>query len=92
MQTKLARTVLAGWIAAGLAGGAATGATAQQSSDKQRSTPDSFSWTYDKDGKVVRKGKAVTDADGKVREETRRGSCVRIKEKTEDGVRWVDKC
>ena len=94
MFVNLAKTVMAGCIAAGLVAGSATAAAAQeQSSGKARSTPSNFPWTYDKDGKIVRKTRAVKEADGTVREETPRGgTCVRIKEKTADGVRWVDKC
>ena len=92
MSMKLAKTVLAGCLAAGLIAGSAA-AQQPQPSGKARSTPNNFPWTYDKDGKIVRKSRAVTEANGTVREETPRGgTCVRIKEKTADGVRWVDKC
>jgi hypothetical protein len=92
MFVKLAKTVLAGCIAAGLVTGSAAAQQPEQSA-KARSTPSSFPWTYDKDGKIVRKSRAVTEADGRTREETiRGGTCVRIKEKTVDGIRWVDKC
>ena len=92
MYLKLAKTVLAGSIAAGLVAGSAA-AQQQQPSGKARSTPSNFPWTYDQDGKIVRKSRSVSEADGRTREETPRGgTCVRIKEKTPDGVRWVDKC
>ena len=92
MSMKLAKTVLAGCLAAGLIAGSAA-AQEQPSSGKARATPSNFPWTYDKDGTIVRKSRAVTEANGTVREETPRGgTCVRIKEKTADGVRWVDKC
>jgi hypothetical protein len=43
-------------------------------------------WNYElKDGKPVRKGDRVTNADGSWRETIRQGKCVTIKEKTAAG-------
>ena len=43
-------------------------------------------WSYEiKDGKPVRKGDRVTNADGSWREVLRQGKCVTVKEKTAAG-------
>lgn len=68
-------------IAAGGVLGVGLAATA--SAQNQR-TPKG--WSYDlKDGKPVRKGDRVTNADGSWREVIRQGKCVTIKEKTAAG-------
>ena len=72
---------LAAVIAAGGVLGVGLAATA--SAQNQR-TPKG--WSYDlKDGKPVRKGDRVTNADGSWREVIRQGKCVTIKEKTAAG-------
>ena len=59
------------------------GLAASASAQEQR-TPKG--WNYElKDGKPVRKGDRVTNADGSWRETIRQGRCVTIKEKTAAG-------
>ena len=59
------------------------GLAAPASAQSQR-TPKG--WNYElKDGKPVRKGDRVTNADGSWREVIRQGKCVTIKEKTAAG-------
>jgi len=61
--------------------------------DSKPSTPKSFPWDYGKDGKPVRKSRTVTNPDGSTREEIPLGgSCVRIIERTADGVKRRDEC
>lgn len=61
----------------------AIGVTASASAQSQR-TPKS--WNYElKDGKPVRKGDRVTNADGSWREVIRQGKCTTVKEKTAAG-------
>ena len=68
--------------AAALVATAATAAYAQASGGG--STPSS--WNYEiKDGKRVPKAERKVAADGSWREETRRGACVTVKEKTPSG-------
>ena len=68
-------------------GAAALAATAASSAYAQaagRSTP--TGWNYEiKDGKRVPKAERKTNADGSWREESRRGTCVTVKEKTPSG-------
>ena len=59
------------------------GLAASASAQDQR-TPKG--WSYElKDGKPVRKGDRVTNADGSWREVIRQGKCVTVKEKTAAG-------
>ena len=77
---RLTRTILS-LGAAALVATAASAAYAQASSG---STPSS--WNYEiKDGKRVPKADRKVNADGSWREETKRGACVTIKEKTPSG-------
>ena len=68
----------------GAAAVVATAASAAYAQATGGSTPSS--WNYEiKDGKRVPKAERKVAADGSWREETRRGACVTVKEKTPAG-------
>jgi len=95
MSKNLARIMFAAacGTALALAYSATAGAQSQPQGGKQRSTPQSFPWEYGKDGKPVRKSRVVTNPDGSTREEVPQGGkCVRIIERTADGVKRTDQC
>ena len=96
-MSKLTTKVLMGAVAAvGLASVTsflpATAAQAQERPGQCKPTPPSFSWDYDANCRRVPKAKGSKDPDGTTRETTQRGTCVKIKEKTENGYRTVDRC
>ncbi len=70
-----------------IVGGVAFAATAASAADGQsadRNTPKG--WNYEiKDGKRVPKAERQVNADGSWREESRKGACVTVKEKTASG-------
>lgn len=70
----------------------ATASSAQERSAQCKPTPPSFSWDYDEHCRRVPKAKVTKEPDGTTRETIRRGTCVKIKEKTENGYRMVDRC
>ena len=71
-------------LAVGAATLVATAASAAYAQASGGSTPSS--WNYEiKDGKRVPKAERKVAADGSWREETRRGACVTVKEKTPSG-------
>ena len=71
-------------LAIGAAAVVATAASAAYAQAAGGSTPSS--WNYEiKDGKRVPKADRKVNADGSWREESRRGTCVTIKEKTPSG-------
>ncbi|MEA1072225.1 hypothetical protein [Sphingomonas sp. LY160] len=81
MMTRTVKIVL---MVAGvaLAAGAASAAFADPGQNK--STPSS--WNYEiKDGKRVPKAARQSNADGSWREESRKGACVTVKERTPSG-------
>ena len=79
--------VAAGVVIAATAAGAAyaqNAATAAYAQNAAASTPKG--WNYEiKDGKRVPKAERKVNADGSWREESRRGACVTVKEKTASG-------
>jgi len=94
MSKRLARIAAAAACGVGLALACSAVATAQSQQQNQKpSTPKNFSWDYDKDGKPVRKGRVVTNPDGSTREEVPLGGkCVRVIERTADGIKRTDRC
>ena len=71
-------------LAVGAAALVATAASAAYAQASGGSTPSS--WNYEiKDGKRVPKADRKVTADGSWREESRRGTCVTVKEKTAVG-------
>lgn len=71
-------------LAFGAAALVATAASAAYAQATGASTPSS--WNYEiKDGKRVPKADRKVNADGSWREETKRGACVTVKEKTPSG-------
>ncbi|MEO7504966.1 MAG: hypothetical protein ABIT69_07275 [Sphingomicrobium sp.] len=89
-MNRLLKTVLiAGVVAFAATAGSAAFA---QGVGQDQSTPKG--WNYDiKDGKRVPKGNRVTNADGSWREETRKGSCVEVKEMSATGdLKITRKC
>ena len=76
--------IVLGVGALALAATAASAAYAQVTGAGDQATPSNFNWEI-KDGKPVRKGDRVTNADGSWREVIRQGKCVTVKEKTAAG-------
>lgn len=67
-------------------GAAALVATAASAAFAQAAPSTPSSWNYEiKDGKRVPKAERKVNPDGSWREESRRGSCVTVKEKTPSG-------
>jgi hypothetical protein len=96
MFDAVAKLVMSAGAAAGLALGIAlipaSAAEAQAKPGECKPTPASFSWDYDEHCRRVPKAQVSRGPDGSVREEIRRGTCVKIKEKSGDGVKVVDRC
>lgn len=96
MSNAVGKALMVAGGATGLALGLtllpATAAHAQERSAQCKPTPPSFSWDYDENCRRVPKAKVTKEPDGTTRETIRRGTCVKIKEKTEDGYRVVDRC
>ncbi len=79
MQRALKIMLIVGGVAL-----ATTAASAAYAQSADRSTPKS--WNYEiKDGKRVPKADRQVNPDGSWREETRKGACVTVKEKTTSG-------
>jgi hypothetical protein len=96
MSNVVGKALLVAAGGAGLALGltllSATAAQAQERSAQCRPTPPSFNWDYDEHCRRVPKNKAAKGPDASSRETVQRGTCVKIREKTEDGYRIVDRC
>lgn len=96
MSSQFGRALMIAGAAAGLASGStlvpATAAQAQERSTECKPTPPSFNWDYDANCRRVPKVKMTKEPDGTARETIQRGTCVKIREKTADGYRMVDRC
>ena len=78
--SRISKRLAVGFAFAGVLG---LGLAAPADAQNQR-TPKG--WSYElKDGKPVRKGDRVTNADGSWREEVRQGNCLTIKERSATG-------
>ena len=96
MSSIFGRAFMIAGAAAGLASGSAlltaTAAQAQERPGQCKPTPPSFNWDYDANCRRVPKVKMAKEPNGTARETANRGTCVRIREKTADGYRMVDRC
>lgn len=89
MQFAWKMVLIVGGLA--LATTAAGAAYAQQAPAE---TPKGFNWTTDKSGnRVAKPGSRITNPDGSWREETRKGECVSVKERTANGeIKTTNSC
>ena len=96
MSSIVGKALMIAGAAAGLASGStllpATAAQAQERPGQCKPTPPSFNWDYDANCRRVPKVKLTKEPDGTARETIHRGTCVKIREKTPDGYRMVDRC
>ncbi len=94
MSKRLVSALLVAACGAGFALAYSAAASAQQpQAPKERSIPDSFPWKYGPGNKPVKKSQVTINPDGSTREEVPLGGkCVRVVEKTAEGVKRTDHC